>query len=219
MRIALLASARQKIEILAKGIDDGVELLWVADPAELGQLTELQAIFDFEFRPDQKRTKALAEQLPSAVLVNCVEFTLDEIGHPFIRFNGWPGSIGRPLVESAVKDAAGEIVAKAIFQALGWPCIFVPDTPGLISARIIAMVINEAYFVAESKISSREEIDIAMKLGTNYPFGPFDWARQIGLENIASLLEALSKEGPAYLICPTLLAEARLARGADTGPK
>ncbi len=47
--------------------------------------------------------------------------------------------------------------------------IFVKDEPGFVSARIVAMIINEAYFTWEAGTSSKEEIDIAMKLGTGYP--------------------------------------------------
>ena len=58
----------------------------------------------------------------------------------------------------------------------------VPDEPGFIAARIIAMIINEAYYAKGEQISSEADIDIAMKLGTNYPLGPFEWARLIGLK-------------------------------------
>ena len=52
-----------------------------------------------------------------------------------------------------------------------------PDIPGFISARVVSMIINEAYFALEEEVSSKEEIDTAMKLGTNYPYGPFDGVR------------------------------------------
>ncbi len=46
------------------------------------------------------------------------------------------------------------------------------------------MIVNEAFFAFGEKISTIEEIDMAMKLGTNYPNGPFEWAEKIGIENI-----------------------------------
>ena len=79
-----------------------------------------------------------------------------------------------------------------------------PDEPGLISVRIIAMIINEAYFAIAEDVSSEKEIDIAMKLGTNYPFGPFEWGEKIGLKNIYSLLVKLSKENKKYSPAPSL---------------
>ena len=62
--------------------------------------------------------------------------------------------------------------------------IFVKDEPGFVSARIVAMMINEAYFTWEAGTSTKEEIDIAMKLGTGYPYGPFEWGEKIGLRGL-----------------------------------
>jgi len=76
--------------------------------------------------------------------------------------------------------------------------IRVEDEPGLISARIIAMIINEAYFANAENVSTEKEIDTAMKLGTNYPYGPFEWADKIGVKNIYVLLEKLSINDPRY---------------------
>jgi 3-hydroxybutyryl-CoA dehydrogenase len=56
----------------------------------------------------------------------------------------------------------------------------------------VSMIINEAYFALEENVSTKAETDIAMKLGTNYPFGPFEWGQLIGLPKIYSLLKALT---------------------------
>ena len=81
------------------------------------------------------------------------------------------------------------------------------DKPGLVSARIISMIINEAYFAFEQKVSTKEEIDTALKLGTNYPMGPFEWSRKIGLSEIRRLLEKLSLEDARYTPAPLLKTE------------
>ncbi len=41
------------------------------------------------------------------------------------------------------------------------------------------MIINEAYFTAAEGHRFAEDIDISMKLDTNYPFGPFEWSKKI----------------------------------------
>ena len=56
--------------------------------------------------------------------------------------------------------------------------------PGFITARVIAMIINEAFFALQENVSSKEEIDTAMRLGTNYPYGPFEWTKLIGIDKI-----------------------------------
>jgi 3-hydroxybutyryl-CoA dehydrogenase len=53
------------------------------------------------------------------------------------------------------------------------------------------MIINEAAQVYAEKIASREDIDTAMKLGTNYPFGPLEWADRIGIDLIYNILSSL----------------------------
>ena len=47
-------------------------------------------------------------------------------------------------------------------------------------------------------------------LGTNYPFGPFEWSEKIGVHKIASLLLKLSETDSRYTACPLLLKESNL---------
>lgn len=80
---------------------------------------------------------------------------------------------------------------------------------GLVTPRVIVMIINEAYFTVQEGTATKEDIDVGMKLGTNYPKGPFEWANLIGLKNIYKTLDALyedTKEG-RYKICPLLKTE------------
>ena len=86
-----------------------------------------------------------------------------------------------------------------LYARLGYTYRLVPDMPGMIAPRIVAGVINEAWHTWEEQVSTKEEIDTAMKLGTNYPFGPFEWGERIGLEQIAGLLWSLSRTDPRYL--------------------
>ena len=55
------------------------------------------------------------------------------------------------------------------------------------------MIINEAYFARDENVSSEADIDTAMKLGTNYPYGPFEWCKKIGVERVFNLLEKLAE--------------------------
>ena len=73
-----------------------------------------------------------------------------------------------------------------------------------ISLRIISMIVNEAYFALGDEISTKAEIDIAMKLGTNYPYGPFEWSQRIGLKKIFALLQNLGGGDERYEIAPLL---------------
>ena len=99
---------------------------------------------------------------------------------------------------------------EAILHSIGYNCLFVSDIAGMVAARAIAMIINEAYFGIEDEISTKEQIDTAMKLGTNYPFGPFEWADKIGIKNITTLLVELYKTDERYKPSVLLLKEANL---------
>jgi 3-hydroxybutyryl-CoA dehydrogenase len=85
---------------------------------------------------------------------------------------------------------------------------WVPDVAGFITPRIVASIINEAYFALDEQVSTRDEIDTAMKLGTNYPFGPFEWSRRIGIKNIFELLARLAGEQTRYQPSAMLAKEA-----------
>ena len=83
--------------------------------------------------------------------------------------------------------------------------------PGFITPRVISMIINEAYFALAEGVSTPEEIDTAMKLGTAYPHGPLTWGDKIGLQNIVTLLQKLSVAQPRYAPCEFLVQEAAKA--------
>ena len=137
------------------------------------------------------------------IFINEVTKTLKELKCPgnVVRINGWQGFLTRSDWE-----VTGTITESmmAIFQALNKKFIVVPDAPGFISARILALIINEAWFALGENVSTKNDIDIAMKLGTNYPLGPFEWGEKIGEKNIFELLIKLSETNKKYLPAPLL---------------
>ena len=60
--------------------------------------------------------------------------------------------------------------------------------------RILAMLINEAYDALFLNIATREDIDLAMTKGVNYPKGLLAWSEEIGLKTVLSRLEDLFQE-------------------------
>lgn len=70
----------------------------------------------------------------------------------------------------------------------------IEDIVGFVVPRVLAMLANEGAFAVMEGVSSAAEIDEAMRLGTNYPKGPLEWADHIGLDVILSLLDALFHE-------------------------
>ena len=80
------------------------------------------------------------------------------------------------------------------------------DAPGLIVARTLAMLINEAADAVQQGVCDTEAADTAMKLGVNYPAGPFEWLRQWPATDVVDLLERLDDHyrGERYRVSPWL---------------
>ena len=199
MKIAAVGNESSRNAMAAKKFAPGVEWVWLDDVGALGQHRDAVLYADLDFTLDKTRIAQLSQLLPRPVLVHSVIHTLAEIDRPFIRINGWPGLLERSPCELAVDQRSAEAGVGGLFNSLGWPCRIVSDIPGMISCRILATIINEAYFTLQDEVSTKEEIDEAMRLGTGYPFGPFEWGKRIGLTAIFSLLGALSRENRRYL--------------------
>jgi 3-hydroxybutyryl-CoA dehydrogenase len=94
----------------------------------------------------------------------------------------------------AVSDSAStswRVLAPAWLAALGYAPQPVADTPGLVVARTVAMLINEAADAVQQGVCTTEGADAAMKLGVNYPAGPFEWLAAWGAGEVVALLDAL----------------------------
>ena len=205
MRIVIAATDSQWKEW--PGEDKKTEWIRVADGNAFAENKDSDAFIDLT----ESLIFSSYGELQKPVLINAVTNTLSAMDAPdnVIRINGWPGFLQRPVWEVAGK--INEAAAK-LFEHLDKKITVVADEPGFISARIIAMIINEAYFATGDKVSTRDEIDIAMKLGTNYPFGPFEWAKAIGPANVLALLQQLYKADKRYEPAPLLLEEVTLNR-------
>lgn len=208
MKLVVLANDVLKEELLAQGVPANAQVEWITDPAYFSRHSDADAFIDLLFINEPARIHLLNNKSSIPVIINHVTGTLQELPSQFIRINAWVTLLKRPVVEAAGKDEMIKDKAAAIFSSFGKTTNWVPDIPGFISARVVSAIINEAYFSLEEEISTKEDIDIAMKTGTNYPYGPFEWGEKIGLENILALLSELNKEQPRYQPAPGLIKEA-----------
>ncbi|MFD7917995.1 3-hydroxyacyl-CoA dehydrogenase [Streptomyces sp. NPDC059740] len=84
-----------------------------------------------------------------------------------------------------VREAVG------LLQAMGAQVSLVEDVPGMIVARTVAMIVDIAADAAARGVATPADIDLAMRLGVNYPAGPFDWLEQLGADWLCSLLDGM----------------------------
>ena len=208
MRLVVLTNEQLKEELLSNGVSAYCKIDWINSPNELLSHMDADAVIDLLFEQNGYDVSHLNNYLTKPVFVNSMNKTIVEIGLPFIRINAWPGFLKRNTAEVSIADEVNKNKTEKILSLLNRKPEWVPDIKGFISPRVVSMIINEAYFTLEENVSTKEEIDIAMKLGTNYPYGPFEWSKKIGLKNIAGLLTELSITEKRYEPATLLLKEA-----------
>jgi 3-hydroxybutyryl-CoA dehydrogenase len=63
-----------------------------------------------------------------------------------------------------------------------------------IAERVILAIVNEAFRALGDGVATEADIDLAMRLGANHPFGPFEWLARTGTHEVVVMLDALSDE-------------------------
>ena len=203
MQIVVICDEAQKRELMSGGLEEST-VQWMNDVL---YLPKGDAIIDLTFQNTPERIAVLKQF--SCVIINCVAESANNIDPSFIRINGWASFLKGAIVEAAGAESISASTEE-VFAQLGKKVEWLPDEPGFVTPRVISMIINEAYFALSEGVSTKEEIDTAMKLGTAYPFGPFEWSQKIGLQNIAHLLATLSTKEPRCRPCPLLVKEAAI---------
>ena len=129
---------------------------------------------------------------------------------------GGTGPTALPLAWAAAAQAstAWQGAAAQWLRALGFHALPIADAPGLVVARTIAMLINEAADAVLQGVCTPEGADVAMKLGVNYPAGPFEWLAVWDAASVCALIDALDTHyrGERYRVSPWLRRQAWVAQ-------
>lgn len=209
MQVVVLADAIQKEE-LSKSVLPQPNIVWVNKESEFALHKEADAFADLKFTNTADRVALLSQLLPKLVIVNSVAATLQETNTAFVRINGWNSFLSSATIEAACGNEAAKTKAEELFSLFQKKLEWLSDDPGFVTARVVSMIVNEAFLALSEGVSTKEEINAAMKLGTAYPHGPFEWAKKIGVQNIASLLQKLSQSQPRYTPSALLVEEASM---------
>ncbi len=87
--------------------------------------------------------------------------------------------------------AAFEARLVAGLAAKGLAATRLPDWPGLVCMRTVAMLANEGFEAMMQGVAEADAIDDAMRYGLNYPRGPIGWAKSIGLPHVFRVISAI----------------------------
>lgn len=173
-------------------------------------------------REEAARLAAWYDQsLPPEVplFIQCADLTLSEAA-PWVQskqrlvgFDGLFFASGQVVTmvsaESEVRDQADKIMGK-----LGKTAAWIKETPGLVLPRVVCQLANEAAFAELEGVAEGATIDLAMKLGVNYPKGPLEWGAELGYAKVEAVLDHLFNEyhEERYRACVQLRQWAREAR-------
>jgi 3-hydroxybutyryl-CoA dehydrogenase len=192
MQVVVLSNDVLKEELLSDSSSLNEEIIWIENLHQINEHQNADIFIDLLF--DAEHITMLQSLLSKTVIINSVEKTLAEIDPSFVRINAWPGFLKSSTIEaSSLNDKSKEVVQK-VFALFKKKLEWLPDESGFVTPRVISMIINEALIALKEGVSTREEIDTAMKLGTSYPYGPFEWAEKIGMERVDSLLAQLREK-------------------------
>jgi 3-hydroxybutyryl-CoA dehydrogenase len=166
--------------------------------------------------------RTLPPEVP--LLCQCADVTLTEIAtwleHPerLVGFDSLFFAVGRlaTLIPSPILHPQCRLQVDQFVRSLGRLPIWIADGPGLVLPRLVAMLSNEAAFALLDGIAEADTIDMAMRLGANFPNGPLAWAKIIGYTQIVAVLDHLFAEyhEERYRTCTLLRRWARLEQVA-----
>jgi 3-hydroxybutyryl-CoA dehydrogenase len=142
-----------------------------------------------------------------------------------VGFGVLPPLATNRLVELARALQTGDVAlaqAQQFWQGMEMETAVVADGPGLVRARTVCCIINEAASALMEGVANASDIDRAMQLGANYPHGPLAWADHLGLDTVLGVMQALFAEWgeDRYRPAPLLrhmVAAGRLGRKTGAG--
>ena len=214
MRILVTGEQNRADELRHRlAIIEGLEIDYT-DGDDDEDYDQYDCIFDLNFDDDTSNLAIYGGLRDVPVFVNAVKLSLNEavyvsgekIKCQLYGINALPGFLSQSKWEVSLHRKFQMPELEALMKNFGIDFLPVEDRVGLVKPRIIFMIINEACYTLQEGTAGIQDIDTAMKLGTNYPFGPFEWCDKIGITAVFETLAALYEDtkDERYKVCPLL---------------
>ncbi|HYM93694.1 MAG TPA: hypothetical protein VET23_06120, partial [Chitinophagaceae bacterium] len=149
MNLVVLADDQFREELLEHGLENTTIVNWLKDVDDVTNFPAADAYIDLLFDNDSHRIKLLQKFESGIVIVNSVITTLKSLPRNFTRANGWPTFLKRSIIEVSCNEENMKRKAEEIFSCFHKKAEWVPDVPGFITLRVVAAIVNEAYFGLE----------------------------------------------------------------------
>jgi 3-hydroxybutyryl-CoA dehydrogenase len=214
MKILLVGEKDRADELRARlAVNQSLEIDF-SDGDEDEDYKDYDVIFDLNFDDDPTNASTYYSLKERPVFLSAVKLSLAEAVYAsdtkvkcrLFGINALPGFISQNKWEVSLYRKFETPELDVLMKLFGIEYITIEDRVGMVKPRIIFMIINEACYTLQEGTASIEDIDLAMKLGTNYPYGPFEWCDKIGISEVFETLSALYEDtkDERYKICPLL---------------
>ena len=204
--LAIIGANRMARELFDLSREKGLDATLLAEPSSLAP--QMTTVID-TYAGNEEKKKSILQRIDatvspaSIIITSCLGFATTYMApwttkpERLVGFATFYPLKDRKVIElsAGMRSAEASVeTAAQLFRSLGKETVRVKDTAGLTFPRILSLIINEAARSLEEGVAQAEEIDVAMRLGVNYPKGPLRWGDQIGLDEICAVLEGLQRE-------------------------
>lgn len=207
----LIAGNSQNLKELKEKFGIRHNYIWLEEAEEIGGV---DLIFDFDLDENPERLEWYESMEDCVLFVNTAKTCLSELVYlhgmpsiPLYGFNGLPTFLNQERLEICSKNGVDDKL-KVVFSDLEADYVLVEDRVGMTTPRMIAMMINEAYFSVQEGAATKSDIDSIFSISSD-PIGPFELADRIGINHIYEVLDAIYQDthDSRYRICPLLKRE------------